>query len=169
MITFVISPRCLNSRLYALYQPEIHALPTSSIFVAQVRKSPNIGQIHREANDRQEKVYFLAPSFSVVLEGSGRTCEAARGRNDGGTGVLDAILVLHQYQFYLLFFHIALFERGHRRELVFWQNLDIHLLCGAYEAHADPVLSRPPAGSGGGDGLSRCAWIRTAIPLTKTG
>ncbi len=148
-------------------QSVIHSLLTSSIFVAQVRKSPDIGQVHREANDRQEKVYFLAPSFSVVL-GSGRTCAAAGGGNDGGTGVLDAILVLHQYQFYLLFLHIALFQRGHRGELVFWQNLDIHLLCGAYEAHAGPVLSRPPAGSGGADGLSRCAWIRTAIPLTKT-
>lgn len=99
---------------------------TSSILVAQVRKSPNIGQVHREANDRQEKVYFLAPSFSVL--GSGRTCAVARSRNDGGAGVLDTILVLHQYQFYFFFLHIALFQRGHRRELVFWHNLDIHLL-----------------------------------------
>lgn len=106
---------------------EMHGLLTSSIFVAQVRKSPNICQVHREANDRQEKVYFLAPSFSAVV-GSGRTSAVARGGNDGGTGVLDTILVLHQYQFYLFFLHIARFQRGHRWELVFWQNLDIHLL-----------------------------------------
>ena len=112
--------------MYA-HESETHGLLTSSIFVAQVRKSPNIGQVHCEANDRQEKVYFLAPSFSFVL-GSGGTRAVARGGNDGGTGVLDAILVLHQYQFYLFFLHIALFERGHRRELVFWQDLDIHFL-----------------------------------------
>lgn len=52
----------------------------------------------------------------------------ARGGDDGGTGVLDAVLVLHQYQFDLLFLHIALFQRGNRGELVLWHNLDIHLL-----------------------------------------
>lgn len=78
----------------------------------------------------------------------------ARCGNDGGAGVLDAILVLHQYQFYLPFLHIALFQRGDRRELVFRQDLDIHLGCGAVGAHAGPVLSRPPAGdSAGGGGL----------------
>lgn len=74
------------------------ALLTPSIFVAEVRESPNIGQVHREANDRQEKVYFLAPSFSFVLSvGSGETNVLAGGGNDGGTRVLDAILALDQY------------------------------------------------------------------------
>lgn len=106
---------------------KVHVLLTPSIFVAQVGKSPNIGKVHREANDRQEKVYFLSPSFSVVL-GSGTTCAVTGSWNDGGTGVLDTILVLYQYQFYLLFLHIALFQWGHRRKLVLRHDLDIHLL-----------------------------------------
>lgn len=37
----------------------------------------------------------------------------------------------------------------------------------AYDAHAGPVLSRPPAASSGADGLSRCARVRMAIPPTE--
>ena len=125
-----------------------HGSLTSSIFVAQVRKSPNVSQVHREANDRQQKVYFLAPGFSLLVgHGSGVTREVAGGGDDGGAGVLDAILVLHQDQFYLFFLHIALFQRGHRRQLVFWQNLDVHLLCGwghGEESRAGPAPSQPP-------------------------
>lgn len=108
---------------------ETHCSLTSSVFVAQVWKSPNIGQVHSEANNGQEKVYFLAPSFSVALRRrSGQTHAVPRGGNNGGAGVLDTILVLDQYQFYLFFLHIALFQRCDRWQFVLWQDLDVHLL-----------------------------------------
>lgn len=143
---------------------KIHGLLTSSIFVAQVRKPPNIGQVHSEANDRKEKVYFLAPSFSLLR--SGRTCAVARGGNDGGAGVLDTILVLHQYQFYLLFLHITLFQRGHRRELVFWHDLDIHLLW-CVRSPRWPGALTAPCGFWRSRWSEACAWMRTPIPADK--
>lgn len=99
---------------------------TPSVLVAQVRESPNIGQVHREADDGQQKVYFLAPSFSAVVR-SGRSRLGRGARDDGGAGVLDPVLVLHQDQFHLLLLLIALFERRHRGELVLRHNLDVHL------------------------------------------
>lgn len=127
---------------------------TPSVLVAQVRESPNIGQVHREADDGQQKVYFLSPSFSAVVR-SGRSRPGGGARDDGGAGVLDPVLVLHQDQFHLLLLLIALFERRHRGELVLRHNLDVHLVSGALTAPQAPA--RP----------ARLAW-EMPIKLSKS-
>lgn len=143
-------------------------LLTSSIFVAQVRKSPNVGQIHREANDWQQKVYFLAPSFSVdVGGGSARSRAPSRGGDDGGTGVLDTILVLHQYQFYFFLLHIALLQRGDRRELVFWQNLDVHLVGGCVQSPRGRAALTAPCGFLRSRWLKSWRWVEDRYPAGK--
>lgn len=40
---------------------------TPSIPVAEVRKSPDIGQVHGEANDRQEEVELGVPRLSLLV------------------------------------------------------------------------------------------------------
>lgn len=109
---------------------------TSSIFVTQVGEPPHIGQVHSEAYDREQKVHFLAPGLSGhILSGS----------HDRGVRVLDPVLLLHQDQLHFLFLHVKLFQRGHRRQFVLRQDLDVHLCalvlswprgCGASEVRA---------------------------------
>lgn len=140
----------LNRSLYRSFNSSL----TTSILVAEVRESPDIGQVHCEAYDGKEKVYFLSPCFSLLqlLSRAGGAVHAGGG-HDGRTGILDPILVHHQYQFHFLLLHIAGFQRGHWWQLVVWQDLDVHLFSGVGVQLADGLVLSPHGGSirGGGD------------------
>lgn len=70
---------------------------TSTIFVAQVREPPDVGEVHGEADDRQEEVDLLAPGLTLL---SGWVCLTA-GTDQGRGSELHSILLLHQDQLHL--------------------------------------------------------------------
>lgn len=41
-------------------------IPTSTIFVAEIREPPDVGQVDGETDDRQQKVHFLTPGLALV-------------------------------------------------------------------------------------------------------
>ena len=40
---------------------------TSAVFVAEIRESPDVGQINSKADDGQQEVHLLRPDFALYL------------------------------------------------------------------------------------------------------
>lgn len=72
---------------------------TSSIFVAQVGKSPDVGQVHSKAYHRQEEVDLLPPGLPVFLLTG--VFLAGGCSHQGCGGELNPVLLLYQYQLHL--------------------------------------------------------------------
>lgn len=90
---------------------------TSAVFIAQIREPPHVGQVHGEADDREEEVQFLAPSLALRHFG-------ARAR--AGARVLQTVVLFDQDELHILLLHGVRFERGHRRQLVLGHHLHVH-------------------------------------------
>lgn len=75
------------------------ASPTSSILVAQVGKSPDVGQVHGKAYHRQEEVDLLPPGLPVFLLTG--VFLAGGCSHKGRGGELNPVLLLYQDQLHL--------------------------------------------------------------------
>lgn len=82
-----------------LYTLSPMASLTSSVLVAQVGKSPDVGQVHGKSYHRQEEVDLLPPGLPVFLLTGvflGGGCS-----HQGRGGKLNTVLLLHQDQLHL--------------------------------------------------------------------
>lgn len=61
---------------------------TASVLIADVRKPPNISQVHRKSNDRQEKIHLLAPFVPGVRLRDGRHRDGVVGAEVGVRGAV---------------------------------------------------------------------------------
>lgn len=82
---------------------------TSPIFIAEVRKPPDIGQVHRKPDDGQQKIHLLLPSFSLFFQGHHhcpRGNDGKGGRSGGTTPTPSYLPITH----HLLIFLVILFN-----------------------------------------------------------
>ena len=86
--------------------------PTSSVSVTDVRKPPDVPEIHREPDDREQEVEFFAPRLSdlhltpdlyrILLDGALLRQDFLRGHEllgHAGNGELVHLLLVHGRHF----------------------------------------------------------------------
>lgn len=112
--------------------------------------------------DRRKSIFFP----QVSLSSSGRPAQGP------GVGIIEELVYWTPFWSFTSISSTSFFSTLHCFSGATDESLCsgitwIFIFSSAHDAQAGPVLSRPAAGSGGADGLWRCAWIRTAITLTK--
>lgn len=98
---------------------------TPSIFVAEVGKPPDVGQVHGEADDGEEEVDLLAPGLPVL----GAVARGGGGGQEAAGGVLHPVVLLHQDQLHVLprgRRPRALRQGGHHRHFAVGLDLFVH-------------------------------------------
>lgn len=114
--------------------------------------------------DRRKSIFF--PQVSLSSSGPGRPAQWL------GVGMMEELVYWTPFWSFTSISSTSFFSTLHCFSGATEESLCsgmtwIFIFFGVHDAHAGAVLSRPPASSAMADDLSRCAWIRTAVTLTK--